>query len=402
MPEINVAASPVALVSAPATGGDANAATAADGQAGGPFSAILMRQMNEPAAISVAAVKPGLLTAANVVAAAESKDAGMAALLPVLIGSAELAAEVATGKASRGTPRTAEDPLDPAATQAELASALPPGLPVVTNTLAISVSRPDESGQATGRPGRIAVGLQTTASGAAPVVVTDNPPAAAPPAAGSGSQADAGMVQGSEGPSALLPAANPPARVAAWPTAAAVLPSDRDLHAEPTPADHTMVPMHASAAAVHAGTDSDLRIVTPVGSRGWDSAIGDSVIFMSSNQQSRAEFVLTPPQLGRIEISLTMNGDQANAFFVSANPMVRDALESALPRLREILADAGVTLNQAQVGSESPSAGNRENGDNSRRGPVAGLAGERSACGVTVTVAAPWVTTGRGMVDVFA
>ena len=97
-----------------------------------------------------------------------------------------------------------------------------------------------------------------------------------------------------------------------------------------------------------------------------------------------------------------MNGDQANAQFVSANPAVRDALEAAMPRLREMLADAGVNLGQTQVGSESAnnaanqSANRQENRDNQSRasGDVAGLG--------QISAAAPWLRQGNGMVDVFA
>ena len=407
MPEMNVAASPVALVSVPATVGIGNAATASDGQAGSPFAAILKQQMDDPATIPANAIKPEFLTAANADTAIESSDASVATLLPMLIGSAELAAEIASGKVSRGgTPKTGEDTLDPAATQAELALALP-GLPVATTAPAVSVTQPDETGQANGRLGRIPAALPASNGASLPPV-------------GSGSQSDASMIRVADGSSASPPAANPPAIVAAPPGIAAGIPIKADSGVQrsidPTPTegrdtsiastapDRFMVPMHASTATAQASAGPELHVTTPIGSSHWESAIGTNLVFMSGNQQNRAELVLTPPQLGRIEISLTMNGDQANAIFISANPTVRDALENALPRLREILADAGVTLNQAQVGAESPnqSAGNRENGDNFRRGPASELAGEGSARGVAATVATQWVKAGRGLVDVFA
>jgi len=53
-------------------------------------------------------------------------------------------------------------------------------------------------------------------------------------------------------------------------------------------------------------------------------------------------------------ISLSMSGDQANAVFISASPEVREALENAMPRLREILADAGVTLGRHKSARIAP------------------------------------------------
>jgi len=148
-------------------------------------------------------------------------------------------------------------------------------------------------------------------------------------------------------------------------------------------------------------------IATPVGAQGWDSEVGQKIVWMANRQESHAEFVLNPPHLGRIEVSLSMNGDQASATFVSANPAVREALENAVPRLREIMQDAGISLGQTQVGAESfqQSAGSNENSDNRTRGggdtrnadvaaPV-GFVGSGNA-------STQWVRYSNGLVDTFA
>ena len=145
-----------------------------------------------------------------------------------------------------------------------------------------------------------------------------------------------------------------------------------------------------------------LHIETPVGANGWNDKVGQHLVWMVGNQEQRAELVLNPPQLGRVEVSVAIHGDQATAQFVSANPAVRDALEAALPRLREMMADAGINLGQAQVGSESAnhaanqSANKQENRDNQSRASV-GVGALRQ---MSSTV--PWQRLGNGMVDVFA
>jgi flagellar hook-length control protein FliK len=48
-----------------------------------------------------------------------------------------------------------------------------------------------------------------------------------------------------------------------------------------------------------------------------------------------------------------MSGGEAGAQFYSPHASVRDAIESALPKLREMMAEAGVTLGQAQVRDEA-------------------------------------------------
>lgn len=158
-------------------------------------------------------------------------------------------------------------------------------------------------------------------------------------------------------------------------------------------------PVHA--AITQTGPSTGFHIATPLGSARWGDAVGDTLVIMAGQQQNRAELVLTPPQLGRVEISLTMTGDQASAIFASANPAVREALESALPRLQELLADAGITLS-SQVGSELP----REAAKGDTGGEPRGRSGaDDPASGRTlaVAVAAGAVTgSGRGLVDVFA
>lgn len=163
------------------------------------------------------------------------------------------------------------------------------------------------------------------------------------------------------------------------------------------------VPMQAAAAQTSHG--GEYRIVTPVGSQQWETAVGNSLVVMTGSRQDRAELVLTPPQLGRIEVSISMKGDEATAVFVSANPGVRDALESAMPRLREVLADAGITLGQTQVGAESQGqwANERQNGDNaSRRGSADATGDGESQSGAGNRSGTAHRVISRSLVDTYA
>ncbi len=126
--------------------------------------------------------------------------------------------------------------------------------------------------------------------------------------------------------------------------------------AGPAPAGQAAPAAFAHAASAYETTEV-VRIDTPVGSRGWDNEMAQKVVILVGRQESRAELTLTPPQLGRVEVTITVQGDQTSAAFVSASPAAREALEQALPRLREILAEAGITLGQASVNAESPRQG---------------------------------------------
>lgn len=149
-----------------------------------------------------------------------------------------------------------------------------------------------------------------------------------------------------------------------------------------------------------------VNIATPVSAPGWTEEVGNRIAWIASQGRSQAELVLNPPQMGRIEVNLTLNGDQAMASFTSSNPVVRELLEAALPRLREALADAGIQLGQAQVGAEhgKHQAQHEKHGEDPvpdlMRIADANAAISSASSGSSSTLAA--LKYGRGLVDVFA
>lgn len=154
----------------------------------------------------------------------------------------------------------------------------------------------------------------------------------------------------------------------------------------------------------HTAPRTEAKVETPVGHPQWGQEVGDKVAWMVGKQESRAELVLNPPQMGRIEVSITLNGDQASAAFNTTNPAVREALESALPRLREVLADAGVRLDQAQVGSDTrgDTPQQQERRDNSGHNNKVVSGDMVPGQAPTTAGTTQWVQQGNGMVDTFA
>jgi flagellar hook-length control protein FliK len=73
---------------------------------------------------------------------------------------------------------------------------------------------------------------------------------------------------------------------------------------------------------------------------------------MSTQQNQVAELHLNPPNLGPLDVVLKISDNQATALFTSPHGAVRDAVENALPRLREMLADNGITLGNTTVSDQ--------------------------------------------------
>ena len=110
-----------------------------------------------------------------------------------------------------------------------------------------------------------------------------------------------------------------------------------------------------------------LDVAVPVQSPNWSNEVGQRVVWMAKNNVQEAQLSVNPPHLGPIEITLSLKDDSATARFFSPHAEVREVLEQALPRLREMLAGAGVQLGQSDVGAQSQQAfqqfAGRQNGN---------------------------------------
>lgn len=148
-----------------------------------------------------------------------------------------------------------------------------------------------------------------------------------------------------------------------------------------------------------AAPSGEVRLSQPAGSDAWRGEVGNTLTWMASAQRQQADLVLNPPQLGRVEVSLSVSGDQASAVFASPNAAVREMLEESLPRLREILAGAGINLGEAQVGSGSRDGSAEQSAAAERSAAIA----RSAAPAAPAVVSNPGVVRGGiGMVDVFA
>jgi flagellar hook-length control protein FliK len=96
-----------------------------------------------------------------------------------------------------------------------------------------------------------------------------------------------------------------------------------------------------------------LEVAAPVSEPGFADALSRQVVWMVDKDAQIAELRINPPELGPVEVRLTLNGDEALAHFASPHAEVREAIESAVARLREAMAQAGIQLGEASISSES-------------------------------------------------
>ncbi|MCL2590184.1 MAG: flagellar hook-length control protein FliK [Betaproteobacteria bacterium] len=138
------------------------------------------------------------------------------------------------------------------------------------------------------------------------------------------------------------------------------------------------------------------------GQRAWVEEVGNRVIWMLGRAESRAELILTPPPLGKVEVSIHLNGDQSTAQFLASSQSAREALEQAMPRLRELLAQAGINLGEASVNTSTEDRA--QNGENTRH-PVMSTpdSHDDGDNGDANVIAVPnWSKLGNGLINTFA
>jgi flagellar hook-length control protein FliK len=154
-----------------------------------------------------------------------------------------------------------------------------------------------------------------------------------------------------------------------------------------------------SAASSAAGN----ALAPSVGSAAWGQALGEKIVWMAAGAQQTASLTLNPPNLGPLQVVINVNNDQATASFFAAQPEVRQALEAAMPKLREMMNESGIQLGQATVSAEQQQqqfneAANREARRTATPYPGATGSGDTAIQSLPAQIR----QSGRGLVDTFA
>ncbi len=135
--------------------------------------------------------------------------------------------------------------------------------------------------------------------------------------------------------------------------------STADLAGQMTQPQANARPIDAATPLRAYATSIDL----PVGHAEWGDKLVGKLTWLTANKLSVAEIHLTPPDMGPMEVRVQVQQDQASVTVHSANAAVRDQLELHSHRLRDMLNQQGIALDQFDV-SDSPGQrdGGRESG----------------------------------------
>lgn len=111
------------------------------------------------------------------------------------------------------------------------------------------------------------------------------------------------------------------------------------------------------------------RIPVPLHqTRDFGEAVGQRVMLMVGREMQGARIELNPVDLGPMEINLQLRGNEATVHFGAAHALTREAIEAAIPRLRDLLAEQGFTQVNVNVGQQQGQNAQAFNGQGGQAG----------------------------------
>ncbi|MBL4851028.1 MAG: flagellar hook-length control protein FliK [Gammaproteobacteria bacterium] len=91
------------------------------------------------------------------------------------------------------------------------------------------------------------------------------------------------------------------------------------------------------------------QVTVPLNSSRWSDELGQRVRWLVGQNIGSAQIRLNPAELGPIQLRINVSGDQVSVVFNSQFGVVREAIEAALPKLREMLESQGLNLADADI-----------------------------------------------------
>ncbi|HEX4884541.1 MAG TPA: flagellar hook-length control protein FliK [Casimicrobiaceae bacterium] len=137
---------------------------------------------------------------------------------------------------------------------------------------------------------------------------------------------------------------------------AALVRSSGPLDARATPEAAGSPALHAAHALAPAAAPQPVAVppvavavATPAFEAGWHEETASKLAGIVLRGHEQAQIRLSPADLGPVEVRIDMRAGEATVAIVAPQAATRDALEQALPMLRDLLAQQGLSLGEASV-----------------------------------------------------
>lgn len=144
----------------------------------------------------------------------------------------------------------------------------------------------------------------------------------------------------------------------------------------------------------------------------WNAELGEKLLWMHKQAIPSAELRINPQHLGPIFIKVDVDQDQASVSFTAQHAGVKDAIEAAIPKLREMLSGqqlnlVDVNVSQQQSEQKPPrdffqASGNQGRGNNSAQADDAENAVNPAVNDIVDEIEAGRAIAGNGLLSLFA
>lgn len=101
---------------------------------------------------------------------------------------------------------------------------------------------------------------------------------------------------------------------------------------------------------------SALEVKPGVGKPGWSQAFNNQIMVMAGNGVQQAKIKLNPLHLGPVEVNIKLTKEVAVINLASAHISTRDAIDGAIPRLKEMLNENGFSQVDVNVSHQDKQA----------------------------------------------
>ncbi|MGB1198202.1 MAG: flagellar hook-length control protein FliK [Thalassotalea sp.] len=81
----------------------------------------------------------------------------------------------------------------------------------------------------------------------------------------------------------------------------------------------------------------------------FNEAVKDKVMLMINQKLQQVEIRLDPPELGSLYVKVNLQNEQAAVSFIVQNQQAKDALDQSMAKLKDMLAQSGVDVGEANV-----------------------------------------------------
>ena len=106
-------------------------------------------------------------------------------------------------------------------------------------------------------------------------------------------------------------------------------------------------------------------ISVPMKTPQWGDELSNRVMWMVQHDVQTASIKINPPNLGPLEVQVSMNKDHVDVSFNSHHAAVKEALDASMPKLKEMLGSSGLQLGNANVSHHSFSGHSQYNNQGS-------------------------------------